>query len=142
MVFRNRDGSSTRTVWLSGSEQEYKLFPSALMTRAMDCVAVKADGGVEVSSAAAKTFRFGRPIFDYLGKIADTVRDGKKIECFWTRASEHEISRAAQSFLNIFCCLCVIGEASGARRNFTSALRKVSRDWSIEIWNFLIFQQP
>lgn len=63
MVFRNRDGSSTRTVFLVGREQEYKLFPSALITRAMDCVAVRVGGGVEVSSAAAKTFLFGRPIF-------------------------------------------------------------------------------
>ena len=30
------------------------------MTRAIDCVTVKADGGVEVSCAAANTFRFGR----------------------------------------------------------------------------------
>lgn len=44
--------------------QEYKLFPSALITRAMFCVAVRASGGVEVSSAAAKTFLFGRPILD------------------------------------------------------------------------------
>lgn len=32
------------------------------MTRAIDCVSVKAVGGVDVSSAAAKTALFGRPI--------------------------------------------------------------------------------
>ncbi len=47
--------------------QEYKLFPSALMTRAIDWVAVKADGGVEVSSAAANTLRFGRGMMDFGG---------------------------------------------------------------------------
>lgn len=56
-------------VFLSGSAQEYKLFPSALITRAMDCVAVRADGGVEVSSAAAKTFRFDRPMMLYHRKV-------------------------------------------------------------------------
>ena len=79
MVFRKRDGSSTRIVFLSGREHEYKLFPSALTTRAIDCVAVKADGGVEVSSAAAKTFRFGRPIVDCMDKIAAVLAECHKI---------------------------------------------------------------
>ncbi len=48
----------------SGSVQEYKLFPSALTTRAIDWVAVKADGGVEVSSAAANTLRLGRGMME------------------------------------------------------------------------------
>jgi hypothetical protein len=67
-------------ILLSASEQEYKLFPSDLMTWAIDCVTVKADGGVDVSSAAAKTFRFDRPIAQYLGRIAGTIGDGKRIE--------------------------------------------------------------
>lgn len=49
-------------VFLFGSEQEYKLLPSPLITRAIDWVAVRADGGVEVSSAAAARFLFGRAI--------------------------------------------------------------------------------
>jgi hypothetical protein len=36
------------------------------MTRAMAWVGVKDGGGVEVSSAAAKTWRFGRPILGSL----------------------------------------------------------------------------
>jgi hypothetical protein len=66
IVLRKRDGSSTRTVFWSGREHEYRLLPSALITRAMTWDIVKDDGGVEVSSAAAKTLRFGRPIFDLL----------------------------------------------------------------------------
>jgi len=38
----------------------------------MDCVAVRADGGVEVSSAAAKTFLFGRPMFLAYGENVTT----------------------------------------------------------------------
>lgn len=34
------------------------------MTRAIDCVGVREDGGVAVSSAAARTLRFGRPMID------------------------------------------------------------------------------
>jgi hypothetical protein len=64
MVLRKRDGSSTSIVFCSGSVQEYKQFPSALMTRAMAWVVVKDEGGVEVSSAAAKTLRLGRPILE------------------------------------------------------------------------------
>lgn len=44
--------------WL-GNEHEYKLFPSALITRAIDWVVVSSEGGVEVSSAAATMLRFG-----------------------------------------------------------------------------------
>jgi hypothetical protein len=66
MVLRKRERSSTRTSFWSGSEQEYRQFPSALMTRAMAWVGVKDGGGVEVSSAAAKTLRFGRPILGSL----------------------------------------------------------------------------
>ncbi len=36
------------------------------MTRAMAWVVVKMEGGVEVSSAAAKTLRLGRPILERL----------------------------------------------------------------------------
>lgn len=64
MVLRKRDGSSTSIVFFSGSVQEYKQFPSALMTRAMAWVVVKDEGGVAVSSAAAKTLRLGRPILE------------------------------------------------------------------------------
>lgn len=66
MVLRKRERSSTRRSFWSGSEQEYRQFPSALMTRAMAWVGVKDGGGVEVSSAAAKTLRFGRPILGSL----------------------------------------------------------------------------
>jgi hypothetical protein len=45
--------------------------PSALMTRAMAWVGVKDEGGVDVSSAAANTLRFGRPMLKLL--LADRV---------------------------------------------------------------------
>lgn len=60
-------------MFFSGREQEYRLFPSALMTRAIDWVAVRADGGVEVSSAAAKTLRFGLPMIVMRRRIRRTV---------------------------------------------------------------------
>ncbi len=69
MVLRKRDGSSTSTVFCPGRAQEYKEFPSALMTRAMAWVVVKDEGGVEVSSAAAKTLRLGRPILERLAVL-------------------------------------------------------------------------
>ena len=47
---------------MSGRLQAYRLLPVALKTCAIDWEAVRAVGGVEVSSAAAWTLRFGRPI--------------------------------------------------------------------------------
>jgi len=64
IVLRKREGSSTRTSVLFERTQEYKLFPVALMTRAMRWVGVKESGGVEVSTAAACTLRFGLPILE------------------------------------------------------------------------------
>ena len=98
MVFRKRERSSTRTSFWSGSEQEYRQFPSALMTRAMAWVGVKDGGGVEVSSAAAKMLRFGRPILGslnnglisrgfWVGKIAiglDQNVFALELELFWS----------------------------------------------------------
>jgi hypothetical protein len=75
MVLRKREGSSTRTVFLSDSKQEYRLLPSALMTRAMAWVIVKDEGGVDVSSAAAKTFRFGLPITHPLAMDLPTLHN-------------------------------------------------------------------
>ncbi len=77
MALRKRDGSSTSTVFWSGNEHEYKLFPSALITRAIDWLAVNADGGVKVSSAAAVTLRFGRPMFTVRCEIGD--RDSQNL---------------------------------------------------------------
>jgi hypothetical protein len=86
IVFRNREGNSTRTVLVSGREQEYRLFPSALMTLAMDWVVVNTEGGVEVSSAAAKTFRFGRPMIQTCQWTAKELRRVVMPSCQWACA--------------------------------------------------------
>jgi hypothetical protein len=97
IVFLNRDGSSTRIVFLSGKEHEYKLLPSPLITRAMDWLAVRVDGGVDVSSAAAATFLFGRAIASFKygsirevyirrGSFEGSSLHGEKLgDRFWVR---------------------------------------------------------
>lgn len=101
IVFRNREGNSTRIVLVSGREQEYKLFPSALMTRAMDWVVVNTEGGVEVSSAAAKTFRFGRPIIQTWQRTAKKLRRVIVPSCQWACAL-YVYNNVMPKFLKIF----------------------------------------
>jgi len=60
---RKRDGISTNSgSFTNGSSTQYKLFPSAFLTRAIACPSSKIVGGAEVSAAVASRLRFGRAI--------------------------------------------------------------------------------
>ncbi len=70
---RNREGNSTSCCsFTDGSSTEYKLFPSAFLTRAIACPSSKTVGGVEVSAAVASRLRFGRTISAWF-KVGSTA---------------------------------------------------------------------